>query len=119
MMVSLVVSFFKGGVGVSFGVTLIWMVASSSDTSTMFEWGSAFPPPPFPRALVSGSVDRTASVELWEVAEARGGTGGECSRVALGGDCIDWALVAIASFGAWLRFSSALERVEILIGSFV
>ena len=75
-------------------------------------------PPPFPCALVSVSVDRAASVELWEVARAGGGTGGKCSRVALGGDWIGWSLIVIASFGAWLRFFSALEWVGILIGLF-
>ena len=69
-----------------FGVTLIWVVVSDFGTSTMFEWGCAFPPPPFPRALVSVWMDQAASVTFLEVAGGR--TGGECSRVALGGEWI-------------------------------
>ena len=87
------------------------MVVSGFGTSTMFEWGCAFPPPPFPRALVSVWVDQTSSGGFWEVAGGRtkefgaGGMdsvgytgllmgkldlpGGECSWVALGEDCID------------------------------
>ena len=101
---------------------MTWMVASGFGTSAMFEWGWAFPPPPLPRALFSVWVDQTSSGGFWEVAGGRtrgfgaGGmdsvryTGllvgeldlpsGECSRVALGGDCIDWSGGMTDSFRA-------------------
>ena len=110
-------SFFERGIGVSFVVTSIGRVDSNSGTSTKFEEGGALSPSPLPRALDAVLVDRAASVELWEVAGAGGRAGGECSRDALGGGWIGW-LIALASFGAWLRFPSALEWVGILIGLF-
>ena len=114
MVGSLVMSFFERGIGVSFVMTSIGRVDSNSGTSTRFEEGGALSPSPLPRALVAVLVDRAASVELWEVAGAGGRAGGECSRDALGGGWIGW-LTAPASFGAWLRFLSALE-METLLG---
>ena len=98
------------------------MVASGFGTLTMFEWSYAFPSTPFPRVLVSVWADRTSSGGFCEVAGDRtkefcaGGMnsvaytgllvgkldlpGEECSRVALGRDCIDWSRVMTVSFRA-------------------
>ena len=96
------------------------MVVSGFGTLAMFEWDCVFPTPPFPWSLLSVWVDRTSSGGFWEVVGGRtkgfgaGGMdsvgdigllvgeldlpSGECSQVALEGDCIDWFGVVSVSF---------------------
>ena len=75
-------SFFKRG---HWGISRSFIdgvVAAGFNTSAMLEWDCTFPPPPFPRALLSVWVERTSSGGIFEMVGGRTrrfGTGGRDS----------------------------------------